>query len=170
MRYTAPRCSTHTTLPRSVPLSVAAAKAALTADSPPMLTRVGYPPVKPCRPRNARTPSSALASLASDSSTSASWSGLTAATACFSLLVFQPSGHATPALRLAHAREHLEHVRHLARVVRRAPHVAQPQLVGLALVVARVLEKHDAERLARDAGVAPDVGARERAHGEAELG
>ena len=48
----------------------------------------------------------------------------------------EPLRDAAAALRLAHPREHLEHVRHLARVVTPAAQIAQPELVRLALVVA----------------------------------
>src|SRR3989449_6697829 len=81
----------------------------------------------------------------------------------------KPLGDAAAALRLAHAREHLEDVGHFPGIIVRAPHVPQAEVVRLALVVARVLEEEHAERLACEAGVAPELRARDAADGETEL-
>src|SRR5207247_6981420 len=81
----------------------------------------------------------------------------------------KPLGNAAAALRLAHAGEHLEDVGHFSGIVVRAPHVAQAEVVRLALVVTRVLEEEHAERLACETGVASELRARNTADGEAEL-
>src|SRR5437867_1971980 len=81
----------------------------------------------------------------------------------------EPLRHAAAALRLAHAIEHLEHVRHLAGIVVAATQVAETQLVRLALGVARVLEEQDAEGLAREPCELLELGACDRADGETEL-
>ena len=81
----------------------------------------------------------------------------------------EPFRDPTAGLRLAHAREHLEHVGHLAGIVGGAPHVPQAEVVGLALVVAGELEKRHSQPRARDARVAPELGARDRPDGEPDL-
>src|SRR5882672_5741619 len=82
----------------------------------------------------------------------------------------EPLRDAAAALRLAHPGEHLEDMRHFAGIVVHAPHVAQAEVVGLPLVVARVLKEEDAQGLTREAGVAPELGARDRADDQAHLG
>ena len=72
-------------------------------------------------------------------------------------------------LRLTHAGEHLEDVRHFPGIVVHPTHVAQAEIIGLALVVARVFEKQHAEGLSRETAVAPELGASDRADNEAHL-
>jgi hypothetical protein len=56
------------------------------------------------------------------------------------------------ALRLAHALQHQEHVRHLTHVVRGTLHVAERQIVGLPLRIATIAQKQDAQSLRREIG------------------
>ena len=81
----------------------------------------------------------------------------------------EPFGNPAPTLRRAHAVEHPEHVGHLARIVIPAPHVAEAQVVRLALVVAGVLEEQHVQRAAREPRVALELRARDGADDEAHL-
>jgi hypothetical protein len=57
-----------------------------------------------------------------------------------------------------------------AGIVAGAGHVAQAEVVRLALVVAAELEEEEADPLAGEAGVGPEVLAGDRGDAEAELG
>jgi len=79
----------------------------------------------------------------------------------------EPIGHPAAA-RLADPPEHVEHLGHLAGVVGAARQVAEAELVGLALVVARVAEEEQREARLRQAAELRHPLADDHADAEAE--
>ncbi len=82
----------------------------------------------------------------------------------------EPSGHVPAARGFAHPAQHGEHLGHLLGVVVETGHVAEAELVGLALVVPAELEEEQLEARASQVHEGGHLGSEDRPHAEAHLG